>query len=73
MAIMTAKEMIPAVGQDVYVIFEEIRVACTVRDVKHVWGRVRLLVEPVGGLGKQWVEMQRVGIVQNQTMEVVRR
>jgi hypothetical protein len=29
-------------------------------DVKAVWGKARLLVEPKSGNGRQWVEMGRV-------------
>ena len=46
MMMMTAKEMLPAIGAGVSVQFEEIRILCTVKDVKHVYGRPRLLVVP---------------------------
>ncbi len=37
------------------------QVTVTVLDVKHVYGRERLLVRPVcGGTGTQWIEMSRV-------------
>ena len=57
---MTAKEMIPTIDQDVLVNFDQIDVACIVRDVKSSYGRVRLLVEPVAGSGRQWVETSRL-------------
>ncbi len=57
---MTAREMIPAVGATVYVAFEQIAFACTVRDVKTAWGKPRLLVAPLQGTGEQWVELPRI-------------
>ena len=62
---MTANEMIPAVGQLVRVRFEDLKITCRVLDVKTAWGRPRLQIEPVGGVGQQWIELARVvGIVQ---------
>lgn len=57
---MTAREMLPAIGQSVAVRFEEILVNCTVRNVKSSYGRTRLLVTPTAGMGEQWVELPRV-------------
>jgi len=57
---LTATEMIPAVGQRVYVRFESCRVLCTVQDVKCSYGRPRLFVTPVAGDGSQWIELSRV-------------
>lgn len=59
---MTATEMIPAVGMTVLVRFEDCQVSCTVADVKHVYGKARVLITPVNGLGSQWVELSRVSI-----------
>jgi len=56
----TCKEMLPAIGARVLVEFEQVRIACMVRDVKNSYGRVRLLVEPIYGAGEQWIEMARV-------------
>lgn len=60
---MTANEMIPAVGVRVDVRFEDLRVTCTVVDVKTSWGKPRLLIEPVSGSGQQWVELGRVHLL----------
>ena len=60
MANLTATEMIPEVGQRVYIRFESCRVLCVVRDVKCSYGRPRLEVTPVAGDGGQWVELSRV-------------
>jgi hypothetical protein len=57
---MTANEMIPSVGQAVLVNFDQINIACIIRDVKTSYGRVRLLVEPISGVGQQWVEISRL-------------
>ncbi len=57
---MTAKEMLPAIGQQVAVRFEDITVNCTVRNVKSTYGRTRLLVAPTAGKGEQWIELPRV-------------
>ena len=57
---ITAKDMIPALNEQVSVRFESIRVDCVVSDVKNSYGTVRLLVVPVSGGGSQWVEMGRV-------------
>ena len=57
---MTATEMLPAIGTTVMVRFEDLMVACLVKDVKSSWGKARLLVLPIAGEGTQWVEMGRV-------------
>lgn len=56
----TAKQMIPAINEQVIVRFESITVDCTVNDVKSSYGNIRLLVIPVSGGGSQWVELGRV-------------
>ncbi len=57
----TAKQMIVAVGTMVDIRCESLEVTVTVLDVKHAYGRERLLVKPVcGGPGTQWIEMSRV-------------
>jgi hypothetical protein len=57
---MTCKDMIPAIGSAVTVRFEDLTIACTVSDVKISWGKPRLLIIPVSGMGQQWVELSRV-------------
>jgi hypothetical protein len=57
---MTCKDMIPAIGATVAVRFEDLTIACTVSDVKISWGKPRLLIRPVSGVGQQWVELSRV-------------
>lgn len=56
----TAVEMIPAVGQDVYLKSGSLLVQCKVVDVKNSWGKVRLLITPNLGSGQQWVEMSSI-------------
>ena len=62
---MTATQMIPAVGQDVMVRMESLAVACRVEDVKSSYGRARLLVAPLSGSGRQWIETSRITAVVN--------
>lgn len=59
---ITYNDMTPAVGQRVSVRFEELRITCSVRNVKSSYGRVRLLVAPESGSGEQWVEMSRLNL-----------
>ena len=56
----TCLDMQPAIGASVSVRFEDLTIACTVRNVKNSWGKPRLLVTPVSGSGGQWVELTRV-------------
>jgi hypothetical protein len=57
---ITYHDMTPAIGAKVSVKFEDIRVPCTVRNVKNSYGRVRLEVVPESGSGSQWVEVSRL-------------
>jgi hypothetical protein len=59
----TAASMIVLVGRTAQVRFEKISVLCNVLESRSQWGRVDLLVEPVGGSGQQWVEKSRVAVV----------
>ena len=60
MTTATCLDMLPAVGQSVTVRFEDLRIACTVRNVKNSWRNPRLRVAAVSGAGEQWVELSRV-------------
>lgn len=64
---LTAKQMIPAIGQRVLVRFEDLQIECRVQDVKQSYGRIRLLIVPVSGTSNQWVEMQRVSLLTDST------
>lgn len=64
---LTAKTMLPAIGQQVNARFEDLTIHCTVQDVKQSYGRIRLLIVPVSGTGSQWVEMQRVSLLTDST------
>lgn len=64
---ITAKQMIPAIGQSVVARFEDLLIECQVQDVKQSYGRIRLLIAPVSGTGTQWVEMQRVSLLTDST------
>jgi len=56
----TANDMMPTIGQQVAIRFEQLTVTCTVLDAKSSYGRIRLLVSPVNGNGSQWVESGRI-------------
>ena len=56
----TASELIPAVGAQVLVRFEDLAVRCKVLDAKNSWGKVRLQITPVGGYNRQWIELGRL-------------
>ncbi len=62
-SVRTAVTMIPAVGKVVNVNVESWTIPMTVVDVKNAWGKVRLEVVPVGGAGRQWIELTRVAMV----------
>ena len=47
-------------GAEVLVRFEDLHIACRVRDSKMAYGRPRLLVEPLAGVGQQWIELSRL-------------
>ena len=57
---MTATQMIPAVGQVVYLKTNALLVSCKVVDVKHAYGTARLQLEPVCGKGRTWVNLSSV-------------
>jgi hypothetical protein len=56
----TVNDLVPAIGARVLVRFESLTVACTVRNAKNTWNKVRLLVSPVAGEGEQWIELGRL-------------
>ena len=39
---------------------QDLRVPVRLADVKPGWGTFRYLVEPVGGMGEQWVDESRL-------------
>jgi hypothetical protein len=59
----TATQMIPALNQTVTLRCGDLHVACTVIDVKSVYGRERVLVTPVAGAGERWVELTSLVLV----------
>jgi hypothetical protein len=67
MAAMTATELMPAVGQQVSVRFEDCQVFCTVLDAKCSYGRPRLLIQPISGDNSQWVELSRISRIEHTT------
>lgn len=63
----TVKQMMPAIGASVLVRFESLTVVCIVLDAKNSWGKVRLQIEPILGQGSQWVELERVTPIEDNT------
>lgn len=58
---MTANEMTPALGQQVYLVLDrELRFLVEVLDVKFSWGKPRLQVTPIAGKGTRWVDLSSV-------------
>jgi hypothetical protein len=56
----TVRDLTPAIGASVRVRFEGLAIDATVIDATSVWGKVRLLVQPVAGDGRQWIELGRL-------------
>jgi hypothetical protein len=63
----TVSELLPAIGAEVMVRFEQISVICVVNDAKSSYGKERILVQPVSGCGVQWVELGRVSAIPRET------
>jgi hypothetical protein len=57
----TVDQLSPAIGAEIIVRFESVRVPCVVLDAKSAYGKARLLVSPVGTSqsNAQWVEVDR--------------
>lgn len=66
MARQTVNELLPAIGATVMVRFESVSVPCLVLDARSCWGKEQLRVEPVRGLGQQWIELGRIAHVCDQ-------
>lgn len=60
----TAATMLPALGSEVDVRIESLRIRCRVLDARSVWGRTDLLVAPLAGDGEQWVSSDRCRYVE---------
>jgi hypothetical protein len=56
--------MQPAVGCYGYWHVEKIKVFIEIVDVREVYGRVDVLIQPTQGLGEQWVSAERISITQ---------
>lgn len=67
---MTASEMIKAIGKQVMMKVEDLKVLVTIKDVKQAYGQVRVQVEPVQGIGTQWVSVDRLSGVPMTATEV---
>jgi hypothetical protein len=57
---MPVKLIEPAVGDTYLTRFEQIETPCKVVEIGQSYGRIRILVTPVGGRGSQWVEIRRI-------------
>jgi hypothetical protein len=52
----------PNIGQDVLVLFEKkVLVLCTIIDAKSEYGHNRFQVEPKNGMGRLWINEERIG------------
>jgi hypothetical protein len=56
----TAKQMMIAVGQTVYVQLDKWVIPMTVIDVKTAYGVPRVLVTPVNGVREAWIGLERI-------------
>lgn len=59
---MSIKEMADLVGNTVQVKVETFTVPMVIEDVKIAYGNKRLLVAPIGGSGKSWVDASRIAV-----------
>jgi len=50
-----------ATMKTILVRFEQVLVPCVVVEEKNAYGNKRILVEPVSGVGRQWVDEKRAG------------
>ena len=57
---MTTKELASYIGKPALLTVERLKVLVTVKDCKQAFGRLDLLVCPVGGEGLQWVSAERL-------------
>jgi hypothetical protein len=71
---MTALQMYQAIGRPARLRCDGLLVDVTVMDVKMSYGKARLLVQPIAGVGTVWVEMDRLSILEAKTngLEVAR-
>lgn len=67
-SVMTANEMLPAIGTKVLLRMEKLLIEAHVCDVRFVWGNPQLEVEPVAGSGKQWVMLDRIASLPETTL-----
>lgn len=54
---MNAAEMIALIGQTRYWTYGGVAFPVTIRDVRNVFGRTDVQVEPVGGKRRMWVNI----------------
>lgn len=66
--VMTAAEMLPAIGTKILVRMEKLLIEAHVRDVRFAWGNPQLEVEPVAGKGTQWVMLDRISSLPETTL-----
>lgn len=69
-AVIHAKQMSRAIGQTVLYRANGLAFEVTVLDVRTVWSRVDLLVQPVAGTGEKWVSFDSCAPVQQPTATV---
>lgn len=57
---MATVELAKYIGRKGWLRIEGFNMAVEVKDVRHVWGRIDVLVSPVAGSGDNWVSLERV-------------
>ena len=62
---MTIKQLMQAIGQNVYYNVDTMKILCTVQDVKLAWQKPLLQLVPVMGTGSKWVALTSVSAANN--------
>jgi len=51
------------IGSKATMVIDELTVGVTIKDARVRFGHIDVLVEPINGSGKQWVEKHRISLV----------
>jgi hypothetical protein len=57
---MSYTEMQQLINQHVYLPTDGLLVECVVKDAKQAYGKLRVQVVPISGIGETWVDASRV-------------
>ncbi|MDI3298369.1 MAG: hypothetical protein QJR08_04275 [Bacillota bacterium] len=61
---LTERQMEPVVGKTAMMAVEKWRIQVRVLDSRYVFGRQDVLVEPVSGEGRAWVDAARLTMIE---------